>query len=281
MNGYIEEIIIKNYVDKKRGQAYTAKMAGISINELKKYLKGKNIPIRDHNQATIAANQNKTYRKNEGFFKTQSADMAWILGFLASNGSIGKKRNTIKIGVAKKDREILEKIQKTIGVENKIVDYTNSRGFDCAEISWTSAEHKKDLAKYFITPQKTFTLKPPYELEKQFWIDYIRGYFDGDGSVNLISTTNGRGSGSLRWQICSATKEILSFILTFFESEYNIPKVQIQVRPGINPLYYIQYSSVATRTIYQHLYTPEALCLSRKKEHFEYIISQINSKKVI
>lgn len=281
MNSHIEEIIIENYVDKKRGQAYTAKQAGISIGELKKYLKKMGIPVRNHNQATVASNQNRTYKKNEDFFKTQSADMAWILGFLASDGCVGKNRNSIHINLARKDREILEKIQAIMNIENKIVDYTNTKGYECSELSWTSAEHKKDLAEYSIIPQKTLILKPPYKLERQYWIDYIRGYFDGDGSINLISNSNGRGNGNLRWQVCSATKEILEFILDFFETEYNIPKVRIQVEQNKNPLYFIQYSSVATRTIYQHLYTPGALYLARKKEHFENIISKINSEKVI
>lgn len=281
MNSQIEEIIKREYVDNKRGQAYTAKQAGISVSRLKKYLKDMEIPIRNHNQATILSNQNRTYLKNENFFKIQNSNMAWLLGFLASDGCIGNKRNTITINLARKDREILEKIQSLLNIQNEIVDYTNNKGYDCSELRWTSAEHKKDLAEYSIVPNKTLILKPPYKLERQYWIDYIRGYFDGDGSINLIKNSNGRGNGNLRWQVCSATKEIIEFILDFFESEYNIPKVSIQFTNAKNPLYSIQYSSTATRTIYQHLYTKDALYLQRKKEHFNKIVSQINSNKVI
>lgn len=281
MNSQIAEIIKTNYVDKKRGQVYTAKQAGISVYTLKKYLHELNIPIRNHNQATILSNKNRTYKKNDSFFKTESSDMAWLLGFLASDGCIGDKRNTITINLSRKDKEILEKIKILLQIENDIVDWTTSDGFDCSELRWTSAEQKEDLAKYSIVPRKTLILKPPYTLNRKYWIDYIRGYFDGDGSINLIKNSNGRGNGNLRWQVGSATKEIIEFILDFFEEEYNIPKVNIQVRSGTNPFYTIQYSSVATRTIYQHLYTENALYLKRKKEHFEEIIAKIQSDKVI
>lgn len=281
MNSQIAEIIKLNYVDKKKGQVYTAKQAGISVYTLKKYLHELNIPIRNHNQATILSNKNRTYKKNDSFFKTESSDMAWLLGFLASDGCVGNRRNTITINLSRKDREILEKIKTLLQIENDIVDWTTADGFDCSELRWTSTEQKEDLAKYSIIPRKTLILKPPYALSRKYWIDYIRGYFDGDGSVNLIKNSNGRGNGNLRWQVGSATKEIIEFILNFFEEEYNIPKVNIQVRPGANPFYTIQYSSVATKIIYQHLYTENALYLKRKKEHFKEIIAKIQSDKVI
>lgn len=273
----ILEIIIKNYVIDKRGQAYTAKQAGISIRELKKLLTQNNIPIRGHAEATSISNKNRTLFKDEDYFKTQSSNMAWLLGFLASDGCISSQRNRIILNLSFTDREILEKIKEELKIENSIIDYENNKGFKCSELSWTSEKQVKDLAEYSITPKKTLILKPPYKLDKKYWIDYIRGYFDGDGSVNLIQNSNGRGAGNLRWQICSATKEIVEFVLNYFETELNIPKVAIQIRPDKNPLYIIQYSSIATRTIYNHLYTKNSLCLKRKKDHFDNIISQINS----
>ena len=115
-------------------------------------------------------------------------------------------------------------------------------------------------------------------LERKYWIDYIRGYFDGDGSVNLISNSNGRGNGNLRWQICSATKEILEWIINYFYEDFQIPKVTILVdqKNRQHPIYYFQYSSQSTRKIYNILYTDSDMFLKRKKEHFEHILSQVS-----
>lgn len=217
---------------------------------------------------TLPQNQRKYY-VNEAFFLEQSANMAYLLGFLASDGSVSKDRNDISLGLSSIDREILEKIQNIIG-GRPIDDYITAEGFSVSKLTFTSQIVKNELAKYNITPKKTFTLTPPDKLEKKYWIDYIRGYFDGDGSINYIISNK-----SLRWQVCSATKEILQWIVDWLYEAYQIPKVNIQKQERVNsPLYVIQYSTNATKNIYNILYTPNTLFLKRKKDKFEEILKK-------
>lgn len=202
--------------------------------------------------------------------------MAWLLGFLASDGNVSQKSNDITIGLAIKDKEVLEKIKKELSLTTNIKEYTTTNGYDACKLQWTCEQHKKELAKYNIIPQKTYSLKPPTVLNEEYWIDYIRGYFDGDGSVNLIQNSNGRGNGNLRWQVCSTSKEIIEWIQKVLENKYNIPKTIIysHQRSG-KDLWYIQYSSIATRKIYKILYTPNSLYLKRKKDHYEEILAKV------
>lgn len=253
----------KLYCEEKRGQIYCAKQLNISQAVLKKELKELGIKIRTYAEAATVSNINRETYKDKDYFSIQSHNMAWLLGFIASDGTIRKDSNSIKIGLARKDREILEKIRTELKIEREVKDYTTTNGFDYSQLEWSCEQHKKDLSRYFIVPEKTFTLKPPYELAKTYWIDYIRGYFDGDGSVNLIQGKN------LRWQVCSATPEILKFIVDFFFEEYHVQKVNLQKS---NNLYYIQYSTNSTKLIYSFLYTPNSLFLKRKKEHFDNIV---------
>ena len=260
--------------------AVSKKVLGVSNpNIVKNVLKKYNIHIRTQQEAAILSNKKRATHKKEDYFSIQNSNMAWLLGFLAADGSIRKNENEIKIGLSIKDKEILEKIKKELELETPVKEYTNSQGYECCKLQWTCEQHKKDLAKYNIIPEKTFVLKPPYELDKSLWIDYIRGYFDGDGSINLIPNSNGRGNGNLRLQVCSATKQILEFILKVFEEQYNIPKVNIYEKQGLHTLYYIQYSSTATRKIYSILYTPNSLFLERKKKHFENILQIVSPLK--
>lgn len=208
--------------------------------------------------------------KNKEYFNTENPNMAWILGFLANDGSIGLKDNHIHIGLSAKDKEIVEKIKSEINIENKICEYTTSDGFDCISFAWTCKEHKDALAQYGIIPQKTFKLAPPKKLDRKYWIDYIRGYFDGDGSINLI---NNKGEKSARWQVCSATPEILQWIVDFLYEEYQIPKVNILTQSRVHDIYYFQYSTKATIKVYDILYTPNSLFLARKKKKFEDVIA--------
>lgn len=208
------------------------------------------------------------YPVNEDFFFTPSANLAYILGLMATDGYVQKANNDAYIGLAVQDREILDKIQKLIG-GRPVKIYDTNLGMPMAKWGFASHRVREELATYSIVPQKTFILKPPTKLPKEYYIDYIRGFFDGDGSINLIQQKN------LRWQLCSATREMLEWILQVLES-YGINPVKIQERAPINQeghtLYYIQYSTNATKEIYKILYTPNSLYLKRKKDAFdEYI----------
>ena len=271
-----KQLIIHLYVNEGRGQLYCAKACGsTNVQKVKEVLREYNIPIRNFSQAATLSNKNRALHKKEDYFDIPSSNMAWILGFIASDGTVSSSDNTIKIGLSSVDREILEKIKAEIEIENKITDYTTKNGFEVSSISWTSQHHKEILSNYSITPNKTFTLKPPYKLPYKYWIDYIRGYFDGDGSVNLIHS-NGKPYAS-RWQICGATEEILQWIVDFFFNEYNIPKVKIYCDKNHSKhnFYYFQYSTNSTKKIYNILYTLNSLYLNRKKKHFDEIIHVI------
>ncbi len=273
-----QEIIIDTYINQKRGQQYCAKKANCSVYMVKKFLKENNIKIRNFSEAATLSNKNRAYKVNHGYFKHESPNMAWLLGFLAADGCITKDKNEIIINLSRADREILEKIKAELEIEKEVKDYQNTDGFLCSSLRWTSEEQKKDLAEYNIIPQKTFKLKPPYKLNKKYYIDYIRGYFDGNGSINLIKNSNNRGNGNLRWQVAGAVKEVIDFIVTALEKEYNIPRVEIysqMYQNSTQPVYYAQYSSTATRKIYNILYTKDSLYLKRKKEHYEEILKQV------
>lgn len=234
---------------------------------IKQILKNNNISLRSNAENMVLHNKKKAKKKNIKYFDNESHNMAWLLGFLAADGCIYRNKNEIKIGLSSVDREILEKIKEEVEIENKILDYTTNKGFNVSELRWTCEEHKKKLVEYGIIPNKTFCLGIPYKLNKKYWIDYIRGYFDGDGSINLIQNGN-----ALRWQICSATPEILEWIVNFLYEEYNIPKVKIQYWQRKQTLYAIQYSTNSTKAIYKIIYNG-ALCLKRKFTHYTELIN--------
>lgn len=214
--------------------------------------------------------RNKLQRKyfcDENFFDTQTEDMAYILGFLAADGTVSKNSNQIKITVAQKDSNLLEEIKKRLNYTGVVKYTTTNQNFDIATLEVTCEHYKKTLAEYNIVPNKTFTFSIPEKLDKKYWRDFIRGYFDGDGSVSTA------GKAAFRSQICSARKITLQQILTYLEEFYHIPATRIYVAPRAqHPLYYFQYSTNATRLLYQALYYDNCLCLQRKRAKFEKLI---------
>ena len=203
--------------------------------------------------------------------------MAWLLGFLASDGNISKNGNKIRIELSIVDKEILEKIKKVVGIENPIRIREDKRGFVFASLEWSCSEHKKDLEKYNIVPKKTYILSPPTKLNEKFYIDYIRGYFDGDGTINLNSS---HGRKSLRWGICGASKPVLEWIIKVLENEYNIPAINIHKDSSHEKNFYsFAYSTISARKIYNILYTENSLFLKRKKEKYEKLLLEVPIKE--
>lgn len=266
-----EEKVLYYYVTKGRGQQYAAKQAKCSLRILKQILYDNNIHIRTFSEAAIKSNKNRAKKKNHQYFDVETPNMAWTLGFIASDGNVSGRDNTIKICLSAVDKEILERIKQELELEDNVKEYTTASGFDCVRLEWTSEHHKKKLAEYNIIPNKTFTFSFPTKLDKIYWIDFIRGYFDGDGSINYLQQK------ALRWQICSATKSTLETIVNFLYEEYNIPKVNILTKKtGDKISYYFQYSTNATKKIYNILYsTDSSMYLKRKKEHFTECVKKM------
>lgn len=221
-------------------------------------------------QKEVVANMNinnRKYKVKDDFFDIETPEMAYILGFIAADGTVRKDTNEIKIGLSVKDEDFLKLLKSYIGGRD-IKYYTTQQGYDVVSWAFCSKHIKEKLSEYNVVPQKTFTFKFPKKLQKKYWIDFIRGYFDGDGCISTA------GPNAIRWQICATTEDVLENIVNFFYEEYKIPKVSIQktTQDRKNPIYRIQYSSNSTRQIYKYLYYDNCLCLKRKKDKYEAII---------
>lgn len=246
--------LIYNYQTLKMPLIKCGKEFGISKAVVKRILQENNIHIRTNGEV------HRKYNANDSFFSTENADMAYILGFIAADGSISKNDNRIKIGLSTRDKNQLELIKSLMNINYPIKDYINSKNYEVSELIWTCQQHKNDLAKYGIVPNKTYSLIFPKQLNKQYWRDFIRGYFDGDGCIT---------GQKPEWKICAYRKEILETINDFF-FENGIKKVEISKRKNEN-LYDIRYASlISLHKIYDLLYYSDDIpYLKRKKEKFD------------
>lgn len=263
-----KELLKYYYCEKHYGQDKCAKMIGPGIGRttIKKWLREMNLPIRSFEEGKAYWAKNKK-EKQEDYFQQETANMAWILGFLASDGTVSSKGNSIKIGLSRKDEEILEKIRQEISIENKVSYYTTNKGYDVAELQWTCEQHKKDLQKYGIVPRKTYNLKPPRILSREYYLDFFRGYFDGDGCLT-------KKQDNYILSIGSCTKEILEWMINFLYEDFNIPKVNIlEDHRNAHIYYYFNYSKKSAKKICDLMYQNDnSLRLERKylryKEYF-------------
>lgn len=266
-----KDVIIYNYCVLKQGLATAGKSFGYNQYSVEKLLKERGIQKRTYVEAKQAL---RKYTINDNFFKTQNTDMAYLLGLLASDGSIAKKENGIFLELHQQDEEILEKIKTKTNSSRELSHRINNNQTPCVKFQVWSAAWKEDLAKYGIKPNKTFSLEPPTLLEPKYRIDYIRGYFDGDGCVYYREPKE----GSSCVNIGGASKEVIKWIrnelnnLGISTSSFNHKIL------NNNSNYYelIYYRKQILQMIYNSFYYDNnILYLKRKKQKFEKIINSL------
>ena len=139
------------------------------------------------NNLTGKEKSRKYYLGNPDYFKNiDTEEKAYFLGFIAADGCIydteDSRQTRVRIGISKVDKEILEKLQKELNTNKPINEFIkNNKEYSSLEIS--SQIIGDDLKKLGLVARKTYK-KTWVELDSIFLQNaFIRGYFDGDGSI--------------------------------------------------------------------------------------------------
>ena len=177
-----EKNIIDLYQNKNMSTVKIGKKYGCSHKKIAKVLESYNIP-----RTGISR---RKYRINENFFdKIDNQDKAYILGFLYADGCNYKPKQTVSMSLQEEDFDILEKIRVCMGNEHPLeyIDYSNKHDFGYTYKNQYRmlifSKHMCDsLDNIGMTPNKSLTLEFPM-IDKELYRHFIRGYFDGDGSV--------------------------------------------------------------------------------------------------
>lgn len=210
------------------------------------------------------------YKINKDYFKTWSSNMAYILGFIYADGSITKSKKInrayLSISLQTRDIEILEFIKKEVAPGNSIYKYTRKqydKEYSNVTIMICSKEICKDLESLGCIQNKTYEgLKFP-SVPKEYMPDFIRGYFDGDGSIYIKS--NGH---SPTITISCSDRNFLSKI----QENILIGKVSLDQINKI-PLYKLNIASKpGILKFYEYIYKENCLKLDRKYLKFKEIL---------
>lgn len=157
-----------------------------------------NLPINGKRRTTTSCGCNKRSRKtryNGQMSICDNARKAYFLGFLAADGTISfdtiNSTYSLKIVVNKTDRNILKEFKEELNSSVEIKDFHEKCSLpqggyidgEFSSILFCGKELVEDIISYGITPRKSLTLKVNYErIPREFWRDFWRGLFDGDGT---------------------------------------------------------------------------------------------------
>lgn len=141
------------------------------------------------------------------FLSIDSPEKAYVLGFIYADGcNTGK---ALQIGIKDTDKEVLEFIKKQLNSSDKLrfIPKHKPTWSDKYELKVSSMTLSKQLTTLGCPVAKSLILSFPTWIPDPFMKDFIRGYFDGDGSL-WYNYTNGTG-----WH-CGFTCGNLTFLET-------------------------------------------------------------------
>ena len=182
LNSLDKDKLIDLYINENKSLGDVARLYKVSrtaiYNKLKKY----GIKQRSKSEARLEAQKQgklpqQFFDINDNFFSSWSAEMAYVLGLIITDGCIS---NTRQISLSMNDRDLLEKVKKVMGSAHKITPSKHQKGL--YYFHFAREKLVEDLHKFGIFPRKSLTVKFP-DVPQDFLTHFIRGVFDGDGSI--------------------------------------------------------------------------------------------------
>jgi len=191
---------------------------------------------REYNEETKIMRK-RIYTVNENFFeKIDNSIKSNVLGFIFADGYNAEYKNQLVINLWDIDKYYLEGIKFLMQSEHPITFRKRQKQHhhDSFCIGICSAKICKDLKKMGCYQNKSLTVKFPSNefVPTNYQRDFVRGYFEGDGSVSLNKSTN-----SYNFTI-SSTQNMCEGIANVIKNELGI-KIYIRERkwkhsPNIN-----------------------------------------------
>lgn len=204
---------------------------------------------------------------NENYFeKINTNEKAYWLGLLFADGYVRKRRQfngqhkqggIVGISLKNGDEYLLEKLIIDLGSTYKLNKQIKD-DFLSYKLEINISKMADDLINLGCVPNKSLKLLPP-KLTDEFISHFIRGYFDGDGSI-------GKYNGRLKFSLLG-TDKLLSWILNYFKNKGMKTTPKISKRRNI---YTFQVNSKYDVELIENiLYTQSNdYYLKRKKEKF-------------
>lgn len=203
---------------------------------------------------------------NDDFFEViDTEEKAYWLGFLSADGYIDVPDNKLVLETSYKDVKHLECL-----IENlcPLKEYKKKRikkfgkEYDAAFVYFNSPKICNDLIKMGCTGKKTFNLRFPKKLlNPELLRHFVRGYFDGDGSVHPIKKRKG-----VYVEYCG-NKEFLTALQSYLEKTVEYYK-KVKLIPKGQAYTFRKAGNYVSEILYKYMYSNATIYLKRKYNIF-------------
>ena len=213
---------------------------------------------------------------NHDYFENiDSEHKAYWLGFIYADGSITKKvyekgsyTYRLRMELMFEDKYILEQMALDLESDLKPKEYYNNTssftGYNkpkhTAYIMFSSKKMGEDLVKLGVVPNKTLILKSLPSIPDNLMKHFIRGYFDGDGSVYLTKDNTIKTA-------FYGTHDFINSIQDFLIKELDLTKKKITDQKEAN-VSFVGMAKQESEKLYHYMYDEATIFLNRKYEKY-------------
>ena len=274
----INEKIISLYLSGK-DTYQTAIECGCSQTFVMNTLKRHNITRRTTQSYTTK------YITNEKFFDIiDNEEKAYVLGFLYADGNNyvrGTHSYEVSIGLEEGDKPILEKMRELLCplAPLKFTDYSDEGWKNQYLLKINSKILTQQLTKLGCIPAKSLILTwPKWLIDVKLQQHFIRGYFDGDGSLWAREPTK-TGQIDWGWQITSTNifcEKVKDIVETYANVHCSMtlckPKTDNQITTSLSV-----GGNLQVKKVLDWLYQNATIYLPRKYEKYQEFLNYLET----
>jgi len=202
------------------------------------------------------------------FDNIDTQDKAYFLGLFYADGYNCQQKTYIKLGFAEGDSPLLYKFKEAIGATHTIGIRTreNENHQDFYTMTICSPILCDALAKWGCVQNKTHILEHIPDIDPNLIRHFIRGYYDGDGSVWY---TGGRPNISF-----TGNKPFLLEVQQVLIHHLGLTETSIYIRhkDRDNEIGDLRYSNGSVKKILEFLYSDCNYFSERKRDNFKELI---------
>ena len=204
---------------------------------------------------------------------------AYIVGLWMADGTISDSQAKLKLKAGESELELLESLKNYI-IPDQEIQYERNK--TQAKLVISSTEFVNNLENLGVLRGKTYKIMEIPEMKESLLRHFIRGYFDGDGTVF-------QDRNYLKANICSIDEKILVKMQSIIEDQGINTRINCEIKEGKE---YVCFGKVTSNTknmfrlfitqqnsilkLRDYLYKDATIFLTRKKEKFFTDNTEVN-----
>jgi len=199
-----------------------------------------------------------------------SSNIAYAIGLLATDGCLSKDGRHIDLSSV--DKEQLENFLICINNRYKVSTKKSGNGNTCYRIQFSNVIFYKFLLHIGLTPKKSKTIGS-VTIPNEYFFDFLRGHYDGDGSFYSYKDT--RWKSSMMFYLCfvSASKDHIDWIQSEIHTKLGL--IGSLVKPRKSSVFQLRYAKHESLVLLRKLYyNSDVISLTRKREKIERVLGK-------